>query len=64
MPDAKPCDVCGKTPQMQSDTPEGRTKAVWRMACECGRAPIQWSVTPEAAVRLWNWTVGEDKKQA
>ena len=61
MPEAKPCP-CGKTPEMHSETPEGRLKPIWRMACQCGRGPLQWSVTPEATARLWNRTIGEDGK--
>ena len=42
---------------MESMTPEGRLKPVWRVVCPCGLQARQWSVTPEAAVRLWNRTV-------
>ena len=62
MPDAKPCGSCGRNPQMFSETPEGRLQPVWRMACECGQGSLQWSVTPEAAVRLWNRTTGWQKE--
>lgn len=54
LPEAKPCTTCGQLPHMESETPEGRLKPVWRAVCSCGEGPRQWSVTPEAAVRLWN----------
>lgn len=62
--DAKLCPDCGKLPQMESDTPEGRLKPVWRVVCACGQGPRQWSVTPEAAVRLWNRMIGEQSGAA
>ena len=60
-PEPIPCSDCGQMPGLQQETPEGRLKPVWRMVCSCGQGPMQWSVTPEAAIRLWNRTVGENK---
>ena len=56
-PEPVPCPNCGQAPRMESMTPEGRLKPVWRAVCPCGLLARQWSVTPEAAVRLWNRTV-------
>lgn len=50
-----PCASCGVTPEtIQTDKPEGRLRELYRIACVCGRAAPQWSVSDLAAVRLWN----------
>lgn len=50
-----PCVTCGGSSQhLESSRPEGRTKDIWRVVCECGRGPLQWSLSQPAAIRLWN----------
>ena len=34
--------------------PLGRQRDVYRLECECGNGPTQWSVSEGAAIRLWN----------
>ncbi len=63
-PKPKPCADCEQIPTMEQETPEGRLKPVWRMACQCGQGPMQWSVTPEAAIRLWNRTAGKNDNES
>ncbi|MCR5563334.1 MAG: serine acetyltransferase [Desulfovibrio sp.] len=61
IPEILPCPECGQLPQIQSETPEGRLQPVFRVSCQCGKGPLQWSVTEAAAIRLWNRTIGEKK---
>ncbi|MCR5562246.1 MAG: hypothetical protein K6F46_02575 [Desulfovibrio sp.] len=56
-PGPLPRPNCGQASRMESMTPEGRLKPVWRVVCPCGVKARQWSVASEAAVRLWNRTV-------
>ncbi|MTJ92727.1 MAG: serine acetyltransferase [Desulfovibrio sp.] len=53
-PTIRPCIKCGRTPQVETARPEGRTKDIYRIKCECGDYPQQWSVSISAAIRLWN----------
>ena len=50
-----PCAVCGCLPnEMEISRQTGRLKDNFRVTCACGRFPSQWSVSKEAAIRLWN----------
>lgn len=52
---AKPCFKCEKLPsKIEVARPEGRQQDIYRVVCECGNGPAQWSVSEAAAVRLWN----------
>jgi hypothetical protein len=57
MPDVLPCASCGKIPMaIESSRPEGRTKDIFRVTCDCGCASLSmWSVSKGAAVRHWNY---------
>lgn len=58
-----PCASCGSSDQkMEESKPEGRTSEVYRVVCSCGDASAMWSVTPSAAVRLWNRYMAETSK--
>ena len=51
-----PCAECGLTPSgVETLRPAGRQVDVYRVRCICGLGGnIVWSVSPAAAVRLWN----------
>ena len=55
LPLIRPCGRCSKTPaEIESSRPEGRKRDIYRVTCECGNGPLQWSVGEAAAIRLWN----------
>ncbi len=55
LPPIHSCSHCGgSTQQIESSRPEGRRQDIYRVVCVCGHAPLQWSVSEAAAVRLWN----------
>ena len=50
-----PCAACGATPEgVDAVRMEGRPKDNYRVVCKCGAHPRQWSVSENAAIRLWN----------
>lgn len=58
----RPCLACGsKDVRLESMRPLGRTQDVWRIVCSCGQVSQQWSVSPSAAVRIWNRNLADDK---
>ena len=54
LPVIHPCIKCGKAPKVEVSRPEGRINDIYRLVCECGNCPLQWSVSESAAIRLWN----------
>lgn len=54
LPVIRPCIKCGNYPKLQTSRPEGRTHDIFRLYCDCGNCPLQWSVSESAAIRLWN----------
>lgn len=63
MADILPCASCGGNKQsIEISKPGGRTADVYRVVCTCGAASAMWSVTPTAAVRLWNRYMAEPNK--
>jgi len=51
----RPCAKCKKVPTaIESIRYEGRQRDNYRIVCECGNGPLQWSINESAAVRLWN----------
>lgn len=54
LPIIHPCIKCGKQPKVETSRPEGRINDIYRLVCECGNCPLQWSVSESAAIRLWN----------
>ena len=54
LPVIHPCIKCGKAPKVEVSRPEGRVNDIYRLVCECGNCPLQWSVSESAAIRLWN----------
>ena len=59
LPRILPC-ICGKTPQIAAQRPEGRPQDVYRLVCDCGNCPLQWSVSKSSAIRLWNSLISAD----
>ena len=54
-PHIRPCSKCGKSmARVEASRPLGRQRDIYRVVCECGNAPLQWSVSEHAAIRLWN----------
>ena len=53
LPQILPCP-CGKVPEIASMRPEGRHRDVFRIVCDCGNSPPQWSVSKSSAIRRWN----------
>ena len=53
LPEILPCP-CGKKPTIATMLPDGRTRYVYRIICDCGNSPLQWSVSKSSAIRLWN----------
>ena len=55
LPRIRPCSKCKKVPAtIGTSRPEGRLQDLYRVVCECGNGPAQWSVSESAAIRLWN----------
>ena len=59
LPPILPC-ACGRSPKITTLRPEGRPRDVYRLVCDCGNCPLQWSVSKSSAIRLWNSFVSAD----
>jgi hypothetical protein len=58
------CGTCGSREQhFESLVPFGRTQEVWRVVCKCGIASMRWSVTKNAAARMWNSFMAQHERK-